>query len=171
LKNGGKDMDLSEFDEGTLLLAALRSEIDSKLVYQQVADRVKNALLKDKLNFISAEEEKHRSVIEGVYRERFPNKEIAIPENSPVPLPEIRITDEMVPLSEVFSMAMNAETAAYEFYQQLAGLYEDDPRLNKMIAYIASMEMGHYRLLEIEKDNMERFEDFDVYLPHVHVGP
>jgi rubrerythrin len=171
LKNGGKDMDLSEFDEGTLLLAALRSEIDSKLVYQQVADRVKNALLKDKLNFISAEEEKHRSVIEGVYRERFPNKEIAIPENSPVPLPEIRITDEMVPLSEVFSMAMNAETAAYEFYQQLAGLYEDDPRLNKMIAYIASMEMGHYRLLEIEKDNMERFEDLDVYLPHVHVGP
>jgi rubrerythrin len=164
-------MDLSEFDEGTLLLAALRSEIDSKLVYQQVADRVKNALLKDKLNFISGEEEKHRSVIEGVYRERFPNKEIAIPENSPVPLPEIRITDEMVPLSEVFSMAMNAETAAYEFYQQLAGLYEDDPRLNKMIAYIASMEMGHYRLLEIEKDNMERFEDLDVYLPHVHVGP
>ena len=164
-------MDLSEFDEGTLLLAALRSEIDSKLVYQQVADRVKNALLKDKLNFISAEEEKHRSVIEGVYKERFPNKEIAIPENSPVPLPEIRITDEMMPLSEVFSMAMNAETAAYEFYQQLAGLYEDDPRLNKMIAYIASMEMGHYRLLEIEKDNMERFEDFDVYLPHVHVGP
>ena len=164
-------MDLSEFDEGTLLLAALRSEIDSKLVYQQVAVRVKNALLKDKLNFISAEEEKHRSVIEGVYRERFPNKEIAIPENSPVPLPEIRITNEMMPLSEVFSMAMNAETAAYEFYQQLAGLYEDDPRLNKMIAYIASMEMGHYKLLEIEKQNMERFEDFDVYLPHVHVGP
>ena len=164
-------MDLSEFDEGTLLLAALRSEIDSKLVYQQVADRVKNALLKDKLNFISGEEEKHRSVIEGVYRERFPNKEIAIPENSPVPLPEIRITDEMVPLSEVFSMAMNAETAAYEFYQQLAGLYKDQPRLNKMIAYVASLEMGHYRLLEIEKDNMERFEDFDVYLPHVHVGP
>jgi rubrerythrin len=164
-------MDLSEFDEGTLLLAALRSEIDSKLVYQQVAVRVKNALLKDKLNFISAEEEKHRSVIEGVYRERFPNKEIAIPENSPVPLPEIRITNEMMPLSEVFSMAMNAETAAYEFYQQLAGLYKDQPRLNKMIAYVASMEMGHYRLLEIEKDNMERFEDFDVYLPHVHVGP
>jgi rubrerythrin len=164
-------MNLSEFDEGTLLLAALRSEIDSKLVYQQLADRVKNALLKDKLNFISAEEEKHRSIIEGLYKERFPSKEIAIPENSPVPLPEIKITDEIMPLSEVFSMAMNAEIAAYEFYQQLAGLYEDEPRLGKMIAYIASMEMGHYRLLEIEKDNMERFEDFDVYLPYVHVGP
>jgi len=164
-------MEIREFDEGTLLLAALRSEIDSKLVYEQVADRVANALLKDKLKFISAEEEKHRSVIEGVYKERFPNKEIAIPENSPVPLPKIMITDEMMPLSEIFSMAMNAETAAYEFYRQLAGLYEDQPRLNKVIAYVASMEMGHYRLLEIEKDNMERFEDFDLYLPYVHVGP
>ena len=164
-------MDLSKFNEETLLLAALRSEVDSKAVYQQVADRVKNALLKDKLNFISAEEGKHRSFIEGVYRERFPDKEIGIPENSPVPLPEIRITDEMMPLSEVFSMAMNAETAAYGFYQQLAGLYEDEPRLKNTIAYVASMEMGHYKLLEIEKDNMERFEDFDVYLPHVHAGP
>ena len=164
-------MDLSEFDEGTLLLAALRSEIDSKAVYEQVAGRVKNALLKDKLKFISGEEEKHRSLIEGIYKERFPSKEIAIPENSPVPLPELKITDEMMPLSEVFSMAMNAETAAYEFYRQLAGLYEDNPKLNKMITYIASMEMGHYRLLEIEKHNMERFEDFDVYLPQIHVGP
>ena len=164
-------MEIREFDEGTLLLTALRSEIDSKLVYEQVADRVANALLKDKLKFISAEEEKHRSVIEGVYKERFPNKEITIPENSPVPLPKIMITDEMMPLSEIFSMAMNAETAAYEFYRQLAGLYEDQPRLNKVIAYVASMEMGHYRLLEIEKDNMERFEDFDLYLPYVHVGP
>jgi rubrerythrin len=171
LKNGGKDMDLSEFNEETLLLAALRSEIDSKLVYQQVADRVKNALLKDKLRFISAEEEKHRSVIEGVFKERFPSKEITIPEDSPVPLPEIKIADEMMPLSEVFSMAMNAETAAYEFYHHLAGLYEDQPRLNRMIAYVASMEMGHYKLLEIEKGNMERFEDFDVYLPQIHVGP
>ena len=164
-------MDLSKFNEETLLLAALRSEVDSKAVYQQVADRVKNALLKDKLNFISAEEGKHRSFIEGVYKERFPDKEIGIPENSPVPLPEIRITDEMMPLSEVFSMAMNAETAAYEFYQQLAGLYGDEPRLKNTIAYVASKEMGHYKLLEIEKDNMERFEDFDVYLPQVHVGP
>jgi rubrerythrin len=164
-------MDLSEFDEGTLLLAALRSEIDSKLVYQQVADRVKNALLKDKLNFISAEEEKHRTVIEGVYRERFPNREIAIPENSPVPLPEIRITDEMVALSEVFSMAMNAEMAAYDFYNELAKLYENNSSLKKTIEYVATMEMGHFKLLEIEKDNMKRFEDFDLYVPMIHMGP
>jgi rubrerythrin len=94
-------MDLSKFDEHTLLLAAIRSEIDSKEVYQHIADRVKNSLLKDKLNFLASEEEKHRRIIEGVYRETFGDKELHIPEKSPVPLPKVAITDEMMPISEV----------------------------------------------------------------------
>ncbi|MBE9574621.1 MAG: ferritin family protein [Proteobacteria bacterium] len=164
-------MDLSKFDEHTLLLAALRSEIDSKEVYQQIAGRVKNALLKDKLNFLASEEEKHQRIIEGVYKEKFVNKELQIPEKSPVPLPEIAITGEMMPISEVFSMAMNTEMAAYDFYNELAKLYQDNPRLKKTIEYVATMEMGHYKLLEIEKNNMEQFEDFDLYSPMVHAGP
>lgn len=164
-------MDLSKFDEHTLLLAALRSEIDSKEVYQHIADRVKNALLKDKLNFLASEEEKHRKIIEGVYRETFVDKELQIPEKSPVPLPEVSITGEMMAISEVFSMAMNAEMAAYDFYNELAKLYENNPRLKRTIEYVATMEMGHYKLVEIEKNNMEQFEDFDVYSPMVHVGP
>jgi len=164
-------MDLSKFDEHALLLAALRSEIDSKEVYQHIADRVKNALLKDKLNFLASEEEKHRKIIEGVYRETFVDKELQIPEKSPVPLPEVSITGEMMAISEVFSMAMNAEMAAYDFYNELAKLYENNPRLKRTIEYVATMEMGHYKLVEIEKNNMEQFEDFDVYSPMVHVGP
>jgi len=164
-------MDLSKFDEHTLLLAALRSEMDSKEVYHQIADRVKNALLKDKLDFLASEEEKHRKIIEGVYRETFGDKELHIPEKSPVPLPKVTITGEMMALSEVFSMAMNAEMAAYGFYNELAKLYENNPSLKKTIEYVATMEMGHFKLLEIEKDNMRKFEDFDVYLPMIHVGP
>lgn len=40
-----------------------------------------------------------------------------------------------------------------------------------MIFYVASMEMGHYRLLEIERENAERFEVFEVSWPDIHVGP
>ena len=164
-------MDLSIFDENTLLLAALKSEIDSKRVYQGIAEGVRNAFLKNKLVFLAAEEESHRTLIEGVYRERFPTKPLKIPESSPVPLPALKITDEMMPLSEVFLAAMKAEKAACEFYRHMATHYEDNPKLKKTVEYVATMEMGHYRLLEIEKDNMERFEDFDVYTPFIHVGP
>jgi hypothetical protein len=49
-------------------------------------------------------------------------------------------------------------------------LYENTLTLKKTIEYIATMEMGHYKLIEIEKDNMKKFEDFDIYLPMIHVG-
>ena len=87
-------MDLSKFNEDTLFLAAMRSEVD--------AHRVKNALLKDKLTFLASEEEKHRKIIEDVYKEEFPYKELRIPEKSHVPLPESIINDEMMPISDVF---------------------------------------------------------------------
>jgi rubrerythrin len=163
-------MDLSKFSENTLLVAALKSEIESEEIYQHTANRVHNALLKDKLTFLASEEVKHRSIIEGIYREKFPNEELQIPEKSPVPLPELIITDEMMPINDVFSMAMNGEMASYEFYNELARLYEGNAKLKKTIEYVATMEMGHYKLLEIEKDNMKTFEDFYVYLPMIHIG-
>jgi rubrerythrin len=164
-------MDLSKFSENTLLVTAIRSEKNSKKIYQHTANRVNNALLKDKLNFLASEEEKHRKIIEGIYKEKFHNRELKIPEKSPVPLPDLIITDEMMPISEVFLMAMNAEKAAYDFYSELARLYENNPKLKKTIEYVATMEVGHYKLIEIEKDNMKKFEDFDIYLPMIHVGP
>jgi len=164
-------MDLRGFDEKTLLLAAVKSEIESKEAYRQIAESVRNALLKDKLNYLASEEEKHRAIIEGVFVEKFSAEALAIPDHSPVPLPELKITDEMMPLTEVFQAAMNAEKAANDFYNGLASLYDAHSGLKKTIEYVATMEMGHYRLLEIEKHNMERFEDFDVYMPSVHLGP
>jgi rubrerythrin len=163
-------MDLSNFSENTLLVAAIKSEIDSKEIYQHTANKVNNALLKDKLTFLASEEVKHRNIIEGIYKEKFPNEELQIPDKSPVPLPELIITDEMMPISEIFSMAMNAEKASYDFYNELARLYKSNPTLKKTIEYVATMEMGHYKLIEIEKDNIKKFEDFDIYLPMVHVG-
>jgi len=163
-------MDLSKFSENTLLVAAIKSEIDSKEIYQHAANRVNNALLKDKLTFLASEEVKHRNIIEGIYKDKFPDEALQIPDKSPVPMPELRITDEMMPISEVFSMAMNAEKASYDFYNELAKMYESNPTLKKTIEYVATMEMGHYKLIEIEKDNINKFEDFDIYLPMIHVG-
>ena len=163
-------MDLSQFSKEILLLSAIRSEIDSRQTYLDTAAKVKNALLKEKLSFLASEEENHKEIIEAIYREEFPGKRVTIPETSPVPLPEIKITDEMMPITEIFSMAMDAEKAAHDFYVEMSKLYEENLRIKKTIEYIATMELGHFKLLEIEKQNMKKFEDFDVYSPMLHVG-
>jgi len=164
-------MDLKKFQLEELLLAAIKSEVESNAVYAKIARNVKNGLLKDKLEFLAKEEEKHRLFIERIYKKRFPKKLIMLPSKTPVPLPEILIPDENVPLGAVLKSAMQAEQAAYEFYKELSKQFTDDTMIRNTLTYFADMERQHYKILEIEKESMDRFEEADVYWPMVHVGP
>jgi len=164
------EMDLKQYKMEDLLLTAMKAEVDAEGFYRELAGRVKNAMLVDRLEFLAAEEAKHRRYFEAQFQKDFPDKEICLPEKGVVPLPEVKLEGEDTPLSKVFDQAMDAELAAYDFYRGIAGLYADEATRN-MIFYVASMEMGHYRLLQIERESAERFEVFEVSWPDIHVGP
>ncbi len=122
------------------------------------------------MDFLAKEEEKHRVYFEEFFKKKFPDALLEIPNNSPVPLPEIKISEPIV-LSEVLQQAMNAEMAARDFYIAFSERFVDEKEIYNMLNYIADMEMGHFRLLEIEKDNSERFESYDDSWPMMHAGP
>jgi len=165
-------MDLKKYTLADLLLAAMKSEIESYTVYTKIADQVKNGLLMDKLKFLAKEEEKHRRFIEAVYKAKFPKKNIMIPKTTPVPLPQLVIPEEDTPLGSVLKNAMQVEQAAHEFYQSLSAQFtKDDAMIRNTLSYFADMELQHYKILEIEKESMDRFEEADVYWPMVHAGP
>ena len=167
-----RKVNLKKYTLEDLLLAAMKNEIESHMVYTTIADHVKNGLLKDKLKFLAKEEEKHRSFIEQVYEAKFPKKKIAIPKTTPVPLPILIIPDEDSPLGTILKDAMAAEQAAYEFYQSLSTQFtKNDTMIRNTLSYFADMELQHYKILEIEKEAMDRFEEADVYWPMVHAGP
>ena len=46
------EMDLKQYDMQDLLLTAMKAETDSRDVYRELAARVKNAMLKDRLEFL-----------------------------------------------------------------------------------------------------------------------
>jgi rubrerythrin len=163
-------MDLSSFDLEDLLLTALKSEIDSNKMYLDMAKKTKNGLLQDKLRFLADEEKKHKLYIEEIYMNHFPDQQIIIPHKTPIPLPEIKYSDE-TPMSTLLLQAMKAEQSASEFYKSCSTLFEDGSKIHNTLLYFSDMEMGHYKILEMEKESMERFEDADVYWPMMHVGP
>lgn len=164
-------MDVSEYSTEDMILSAIKSEIDSNIIYSTLAKSVKNALMQDKFQFLADEEIKHKTYLEDLYKAEFPDKTLEIPSSTPVPLPEINIPkDEDIPISKVLLQAMNAEKAAYDFYLKLADRFENKD-IKNMLHYFADMEMGHFKILEQEKQSMEWFEQSDVYWPMVHVGP
>jgi len=165
------NMNIDKYSKKDLFLTALKSEENSKNVYHDLAGRVKNFMLKDKLEFLSAEEQKHYDFFSKLWKEAFPAEEIILPNETPVPLPEIIIDSEKMRFSDIFLQAMNAEKAAHYFYLSLANKFKMDEELSRRLRYIASMEMGHYRLLELEKEQAEEFEKYDVEFDMMHIGP
>jgi rubrerythrin len=164
-------MDLKKYSLEDLLLAAIKSEVESNSVYTKIAAKVKNGLLKDKLEFLAKEEEKHRQFIEEVYKGQFPKKKLLLPKTTPVPLPEMLIPDEDTPLNKIFVRAMQAEQAAHDFYKSLSKQFTKEKKIQNTLSYFADMELQHYKILEIEKESMDRFEEADMYWPMVHAGP
>ncbi|MGQ9706803.1 MAG: ferritin family protein [bacterium] len=164
-------MDLKEYSMEDIYLTVMRSEINSKNLYIKLANKVKNALLKDRLKFLASEEEKHRVFFEALYKKTFPGKEIFLPEKNIVPLPDIKIIDESTPVSEIMSNALKVELASYDFYVELSKQFEHEPQIKNFLLYIASMEMSHYKLIEVEKENAEKFEYYNIEWPMIHIGP
>jgi len=163
-------MNLKDFGLEQLLLAAIKSEVESSNLYLEIAKKTKNGLLSDKLNFIAKEEKKHKQFIEEIYKNHYPRKKIIIPEKSSVPLPKIFISDDM-PVSKLLKIAMDAEQMASDFYKSLSDNFEEESKIHNTLLYFSSMEIGHLKILEIEKESMDRFEEADVYWPMVHAGP
>jgi len=164
-------MNLDNYTLEDLFLSAIKSEVESNKLYSKLAKGIKNGLIQDKLEFLAREEEKHKDFLEDAYLNHFPEKKIILPKETPVPLPEVKIEDEDIPLSKVFMNAMQAEMAAHDFYKSFADRFEDGTKLNHTLQYFSDMELGHYKLLEVEKESMERFEEADVYWPMMHIGP
>jgi rubrerythrin len=131
---------------------------------------VKNAFLKGRLDFLAGEEKKHQQFLEKAYMDRYPGKEVELPEKTIVPLPEIRIPDESVPVSEVLISAMEAEKAAQEFYNEFSERFSDFPEIKRMLQFFANMELSHYKILSIELEQIEKFEEYDDYWPMMHMG-
>lgn len=164
-------MDLSIYALDDLLLAAIKSEIEAKAIYETLSNRVKNALLKDRFIFLAKEEEKHRGYLEDLYKNQFPNRTLNLPEKTPVPLPEITEADLSKPITEILEKAMQAEMAAHDFYLSLVNRFEHDTEIQHHLLYIASMELTHYRILEVEKENAEKYEAHNEDWPMIHIGP
>ena len=164
-------MDLSKYSLEELFVTAIKAETDSREAYSILSGISKNAFLKERLRFLADEEAKHKEFLTGEFKKSLPGKELVLPEFSPVPMPEVDVSDDTVPISQILQQAMEAELAAKEFYQAFAEFVKEQQNLMWTLNYFAKMEQGHYELLKIERASALEFEEYDSYNPMMHLGP
>jgi len=164
-------MDLGKYSIEDLILTALKAEVGAKEVYSTLATGIKNAYLRGRLEFLASEEEKHERYLDGLYRNEFEGRDPVLPDTTPVPMPEVTIPSEQVPITGIFSQAMTAEKAASEFYAAMAERWAKGSETREMLMNFSSMEMDHYRLLETEMAAVAELEEYDSVWPLMHAGP
>ncbi len=153
---------------------AIKSEIHAAEVYEKLFGMVRNRALRERLQFLKAEEEKHLRLLEELYRKNFPEIELALPEKSLVPL-EL-VMREGITVPELFNLAMEAERQSEQFYREMASRTKE-PSGKALLAYLSKMEHGHYELLAGEAELLAQFpdyykaEEFHLGEELIHLGP
>ena len=178
-------MDLSKYSKKEVILTALKSEIESEKAYLEMAKKVKNFLLADRLKFLAMEEKKHAAFLKDLFKQEFPGEPAKVPAESIIPLPEIDIENEALAISELFEQAKIAEDVAVTFYTSMISFFSEDQRdgetdeqsqerlqsVRDSLLYLATMESGHSKILETEAEHAREKEHHEMEWQMIHVGP
>lgn len=142
-----------------VLGVAIKSEITAVKLYSRMKEIAKNDDLGTKLDFLIAQEHKHKELLTEAYNKKFPDVELRLPKRSLVPTIEEAL-EKNAGLKELFEAAMEAEQKSEQFYGALAGKTRDS-NSKTMLEYLASMERSHFSILEAEYKQLEFSEDYN----------
>jgi len=150
--------DFSQLSVKQLLEMASRAEMDANTIYSDLAQTLKNPLLKEKFQWLAFEETKHKESLEKLFQALFGEEKMAVPDKADEDLlPSINFTPSS-PFTEILYQAMKAEEAAGDFYLSLAQRVSDPQQ--KILRYLSHVEHSHYTMLKSEYLMAQEFEDY-----------
>ena len=138
---------------------ALRTEMDAREIYREMAERCEDPLVGRRFELLAAEEERHRDLLEERWRELAGEVELKLP---PSRLPEGQRTREerqARSLLHVLDLAIEQEMRARAFYLEAAQETEDRSG-QSMFRYLADLEFGHWMELTQERDLLTRYPHY-----------
>ena len=139
-------MDHETFDK--IMLESIAAEIAARDFYKQAAERIADPAAKDVFLSLSADEERHREILETFRfnpeaRVEFEKvTDYAVAEAEQIP----DLTFDTSP-ADALQIAIKKEQAAMETYQRFADQCED-AETKKLYTELAAMERGHKARLE-----------------------
>jgi len=127
---------------------AIKAEIEMFNLYKKFENITKNSRLKSQYNYLANEENKHRELLEGIFKRQFPNKKLELPSKTTVPNIEKALNEDLA-AKELFEVAMESEEMARDFYIVIA-----DKTTNKKaktwLHYLSNVEQNHYNILKAD---------------------
>lgn len=143
-----------------VLTIGIKAEMAAVALYTKMKEMAAANDMKDTMDYLIGQEERHEAFMRKAFTEQFPDVEIKVPKNTIVPMVDEDLSEE-AGMKELFEAAMEAEKKANIFYTDLASKTRD-PNSRKLLEYIASMERSHLSILEAEYHQFELSTDQDL---------
>jgi rubrerythrin len=164
----------SDFTTLEVLTIGIKAEMEAVSLYTRMKEKAGAQDLKDKMDFLIGQEERHEQIMRDAFANQFPDVELKLPTKSVVPSIGDALEKDAT-LRDLFGVAMEAEKKAEKFYHDLAGKTRDH-NSKALLEYLASMEHSHHSILEAEYNGLETAadEDSDDFLRGdrlMHFGP
>ncbi len=143
----------------SIIAFAIENEKEALELYEKVRDLAQKQSAKVMFDELAAEEVKHREFFEGSTGENVPDLPLQ-------GVTDLKISDYLVDVSfkpdmgyqDILIMAMKREESAVKLYSDIAAEMTD-PKLKKLLEFMAQEEAKHKLRLETEYDENVLAED------------
>jgi len=133
-----------------VLERAIKKEIESRLLYMGLSQKVNDQTAKDAFQKLAQQEQGHQDLLEEYQRGEL--KEGALSSEHPV---DFKIAEQLdqpetspdMKLKDTFLLAANREKASHEFYLTLAHIHPDG-EVKKLLQGLATQELEHKQRVE-----------------------
>jgi len=157
-----------------ILGVAIRKEIEAQGFYTKMAERIKNRVVKERINNLAADELGHERLLKRIYAEWSGEKNPPVPEKGITPAAEM-IKDEMSH-EQVLERAIQQERDAVDLYIEASKKAQDDSG-RRVLQYLSEFERSHERMLTSELEYLKKNQDWfdEETFPGsdrpIHLGP
>ena len=135
---------------------AIKSEIDSALLYREMAAKITNPIVKLKIQNLAKDEKNHQEILTALFKRLSGAKRVpVIKGEKSSALKEFGAKN----IRELLILAINLEEETAELYSK-AAKESKDPSGTFILNYLADFEKGHQKTLEIELKAMDTNENW-----------
>lgn len=152
-----------------ILAIAIKTEQDAASFYQNLSSRIKNPIVKRKIERLALEEVEHDKTLTEEYKRMTGGEVPIVPQGFKTGI--INELGKELSAEQLIEMAMKYEKSAHEFYKE-AAVRSEDPRGRQVLEYLSQFEADHYRALETELQQLRQNPKwFDEEHDLMHIGP
>jgi rubrerythrin len=142
-----------------VLAIGVKSEMDTQVLYEEVAERVESPAARERFLGLAAEEQKHRELLERTHRALFPHLQLRILPSLLPPHAASPVLRKALSIREILMIAIQEERHSRDFYLE-AMRYLEDPDAQAMLHFLADWEHAHQVTLCAEYDMLVKYPHY-----------